>query len=174
MVSAVSGASAVIPASSPTPSPTAAADKVLDLLLQSSDVLQSLASRSSFYLPPSIAQVLSTLWGGINLNNTRTIKESDLEKFVVAEGGKTSDAHALWIQLEPDGHSGSTVDAADFAFNAYLSQAISSKLDLIRASVTEIQQQQGPGTFSNLLSTFQAAGGRLVGGGASSILDIFV
>jgi hypothetical protein len=63
------------------------------------------------------------------VNSTRTIKESDLEKFIVSEGDKTSEAHALWVQLEPNGKSTPTIDAADFAFNTYLTQAISSKLE---------------------------------------------
>ena len=97
MVSAVSGASSFVATSSNAASPTAAADKTLNLLLQSPDVQQFLVSRSSIYLPLSSNLVLSILWAGINVNSNHTINESDLYKFVVSAGGKSSDAHALWL-----------------------------------------------------------------------------
>jgi hypothetical protein len=175
MVSSVSSTSAAVPTSSTTASPTAAADKTLNMLLQSSDVLQALASHSQAYLPPTVNLVLSTLWGGINVNRSRTIGENDLQNFIVSEGGKASDAHALWLQLNPPdakGKTASTINAANFAFNSYLSRAISSNLKSILASVKDIQQKQGPNANISLLSTFDVLGTSPIGSGI--FINVFV
>jgi hypothetical protein len=175
MVSAVSGTSASVPTSSTTSSPTAAADKTLKMLLQSSDLLQAIAAHSQTYLPPTVNLVLSTLWGGINVNSSRTISEKDLQNFVVSEGGKASDTHALWLQLNPpdsNGKTASTMNAADFAFNTYLTQGISSNLKSILTSVKDIQQKQGPSTSTSLFSTLDALGGSPVGSGI--FINVFV
>jgi hypothetical protein len=177
VVSAVSGTSAVVPTSSNTASPTAAADKALNLLLQSSDVQQFLASHSSTYLPLNTGLVQSILWAGINVNSSRTINESDLYNFVVSVGGRSSDAHALWVQLAPpdaNGKSASTVSAADFAFNTYLTHAISSNLASLQASATKMQQQQGPTASSSVLGTFGVLSGSGSYIGSGIFINVFV
>lgn len=176
MVSAVSGSSALVPTSSAA-NPTAAADKILISLLQSSEMLQALASRTSSYLPPGPKLILSLLWGGINVNRSRTISESDVYKFVVSEGGKFSDAHALWVELAPPdatGKSASTIDAADFAFNTYLTHVISTNLASLQTAVTKLRQQQGPASSNGVLGTFNALGGgrRFIGSGF--FINVFV
>jgi len=143
------------------------------LLLQSSDLLQSLASQSSFYLPPTITQVLSTLWGMFNTTGSNTITEKDVEKAILSEGGKASDAHALWVQLDPKGNS--EVHAVDFATNSYLLNGISSNLASVQAAVTPIQQQQGPDPSGTLVSAFMAFGGNSdVGSGLGNFINVFV
>jgi hypothetical protein len=179
MVSAVSGASTLIPTSSAGSSPTAnasptpVADKDVNLLLQSNDVLQSLASRSSSYLPPTSAQVLSTLWALLNPNSSTSITESDVEKAIVSEGGKTSEADALWAQIDPNGAS--AIHAQDFAFNQYLTQAVSANLASLQTSVAQIQQQQGPVDSGSILGAFSALGGSSdVGSGIGIFINVFV
>lgn len=161
MVSAISGSSPLFPASSSsssnTVSPTAAADKDVNLLLQSSDVQQALASQTSSYLPAKVSQVLSTLWALFNTSGASAISEKDVEKALVSEGGKTSDAHALWVQLDPKGDS--TIHAADFAFNEYLAQAIGSDLASLQTSITQLQQKQGPTSTGGMFGAFIALGG---------------
>jgi hypothetical protein len=177
VVSAVSGSSAVVPASSAAASPTAAADKVLNMLLQTTDMQQSLASHSQRYLPVTTNLVLSTLWGGINVSSSRTISEKDLQNIVVAEGGKASDVHALWLALNPPGSNGktaTTMDAATFAFNTYLTQAISAKLKSIQDAVTEIHQTQGPSATTSLLCTFDTFGGNSDIIGSGIFINVFV
>jgi hypothetical protein len=159
MVSAVSRTSALVPTSSNKANPTAVADKALKLLLQSPDMLSSLASQSSIYLPPTNKQILSTLWGMINTSGSRIITQSDLQQLIISEGGKISDARALWAQLNPNGKSTSTIDAQNFAFNQYLTKTISSNLASVQASVKQTQLQQGPSTSSSLLGLFIALGG---------------
>ncbi|HTS39719.1 MAG TPA: hypothetical protein VMH84_04160 [Xanthobacteraceae bacterium] len=181
MVNVVSGVSAAVPPASTNANtttanntnPTATADKDLSLLLQSSDLLQSLASQSSFYLPPTITQVLSTLWGMFNTTGSNTITEKDVEKAILSEGGKASDAHALWVQLDPKGNS--EVHAVDFATNSYLLNGISSNLASVQAAVTPIQQQQGPDPSGTLVSAFMAFGGNSdVGSGLGNFINVFV
>ena len=176
MVSAVSSNLAFVPTSSNPASPTAAADKILNSILQSSDVMQSFAAHSSTYLPLSTKLVLSILWGGFNVNRSRAINETDVYKFVVAAGGNSSDAHALWLQLAPPdskGRSVSTINAADFAFNTYLTHFISVNLSSLRASVTKLHQQQGPSATASLVGTFKVlnGSGSLIGNG--NVFDFF-
>jgi hypothetical protein len=173
VVSAISGSSPLIPASSVDTSPTAAADKVVNLLLHSEAVLQSLASQSSFYLPPQLSQVLSTLWALFNTRSSLTISESDIQKAIVAEGGKASEAVALWAQLDPKGES--EVRALDFAFNPYLIDVVSAELPSLQTAVTEIQQKQGPDSSDNFLGAFSAFGGASdVGSGIGIFINVFV
>src|SRR5262245_43322264 len=100
MVSAVSSASTQAAAA---PSPTAMAHKDVNRILQSHEVLQSLASQTSRYLPPTIKQVLSMLWAEFNPDGSRTVKQSDVQKAILGLGGKASEADALWAQLAPNG-----------------------------------------------------------------------
>ncbi|MCK5518625.1 MAG: hypothetical protein KAI61_04350, partial [Alphaproteobacteria bacterium] len=76
-VSSVSAASSTYEATS-----AALAESALGSLLESPELLQSLASRSFKYLPPSYTMVLSTLWGLINVNENSTLVQSDVERAV--------------------------------------------------------------------------------------------
>ena len=177
MVSAVSSSSAFVSASSNSASPTAAADRTINMLLQNSDLQQYLSERTSTYLPVTTGLVLSTLWAGINVNGNTTINESDLYKAVVSEGGKSSDAHALWLQLAPpdaDGNSKTTMNAADFAYNSYLMLAISSNMTSLKASLTKLQQQQGPSANNSLFSTFNSLDGGRSPIGSGYFINVFV
>jgi hypothetical protein len=147
------------------------------MLLQTTDMQQSLASHSQRYIPVTANLVLSTLWGAINVTSSRTINENDLQNFVVAEGGKASDVHALWLALNPTGSNGktaTTMDAATFAFNTYLTQTVTTKLPSIQDAVAEIHQTQGPSSSTSLLSTFDLFGGNSDIIGSGIFINVFV
>lgn len=153
------------------------AGNTMTQLLTSNDVTQALSTQSSTYLPPTTDQVFSTLWALFDVNGANTINEKDVQQAVLAEGGKPSQANALWAQLDPSGNG--SISATAFITNKYLSQALPANLPAVQASVKTIQQQAGPGTSTDLLGSFLSEGGSGslisdVGGGdnTTTLMDI--
>ena len=175
----VSSKTTATPASTTPVSPAVkAANKTLSMLIQSKDMTQALSTQSSSYLPPTTKQILSTLWAMFDTKGGKatSISKQDVQAAVLAEGGKPSDANALWAQMDTSGKA--TLNAGDFAFNKYLTQAIPTQLAAVQAAVKTIQQQQGPASGSTVLDGFITVGGSgsiisYVGNGSSSV-NIFV
>ena len=178
MVSVSSKSTATSASTTPVTPAVKAANKTLTMLIQSKDMTQALSSQSSKYLPATAKQVLSTLWAMFDTKGGKatTISKQDVQAAVLAEGGKPSDASALWAQMDPTGKA--TLNAGDFAFNKYLTQQIPTQLKAIQDAVTQIQQQQGPASGSTVLDGFITVGGSgstisYVGNGSASV-NIFV
>ena len=175
----VSSKSTATPASTTLVTPAVkAANKTLAMLIQSKDMTQALSSQSSKYLPATTKQVLSTLWAMFDTKSGKatTISKQDVQAAVLAEGGKPSDASALWAQMDPTGKP--TMNAADFAFNKYLTQQIPAQLTTLQTAIAKIQQQQGPASGSTVLDGFITVGGSgsiisNIGNGSASV-NIFV
>lgn len=132
------------------------ADDAIDKILKSADMEQALASRSSYYLPPSNGQVMSMLWAMISPESSSSVSKADIEKAMYAYGGNYADATALWNRMAPEGQS--RLDASLFAYNYYLNQAVAANLDSIQETVKDYHLQNPPAT-TTMLGTFQAAGG---------------
>jgi hypothetical protein len=168
MVGAVSSTTTAWAGFSPTSS-AAPADKILATLLQSPDLLQSMAGRTFANFPPSGKMVLSTLWGLLDVSGGSHLSKSDVETAVKAVGGHAAEASALWAQLSPD--NSNEITAGDFASNAYLNNAIPNMLTAVRASVDDTRQEQALKTIkSNSILDFIVPNG----GNGSTVLDLFV
>jgi hypothetical protein len=174
MVSSISSVTTLaVPTRAPANDPVAAkqiagADRAMNLLLNDSGLLQSLQDNSNIYVPPGYNQILSLLWGVMNSNGDSNITRTELEHAVRVEGGATSDADALWSQLEPGDPNGtnpaSGVTAGEFAENEYVGQVLIHNLDAERDTVNTarlLSQAQAAVNNSILLYMF---GGGSVGG----------
>ncbi|MFH1159286.1 MAG: hypothetical protein V1721_10490 [Pseudomonadota bacterium] len=165
MVSSVSSASAA--SSAYAASSAALAKEALGLLLKSPDLLESLASRSFEYLPPSNKMILSTLWGLLNQDGDSEITQSDVEKAVYEVGASAAPAFALWGQMSPDYTT--TMSVVDFAANEYLLDTIPSMTATVREDVEQSREESASASpVSNSLLDYIAPYGA-----SGTILDIF-
>ncbi len=175
-MTSISGTPPSTSALPPVSPAVAAANKTLNMLMTSSDVVQALAAQSSRYLPATNNQAMAILWALFNTSGSHNISEADVQQGVQAEGGKPSDASALWKQINPTGQS--TISAEDFITNKYLPQAVASAMPAARTAVATYQQQQGPAQGSTVLDSFVSLGGAGDVGGqigeGTADLSIFV
>jgi hypothetical protein len=178
MVSGISssGSTLAVPSKAPANNPVAAkqiagADRALNALMNDSGVIQSLSDATSTYLPPSFGQIQSLLWGVMNANGDPTITKTELEKAVRLDGGATSDADALWVQLNagsPNANSPTArVTSQEFASNAYLAAAVLANVSAEQDAVSQsqIQAQAEASNGNNLLA--------YMFGGSSGSTNIF-
>ncbi|MCK5519034.1 MAG: hypothetical protein KAI61_06435 [Alphaproteobacteria bacterium] len=161
-VSSVSAASSTYEATS-----AALAESALNSLMETPELLQSLASRSFKYLPPSYTMVLSTFWGLINVNENSTLVQSDVERAVREVGGSAADGMALWSQMDPE-YEG-VISAGDFAQNEYLTKTITEMLETVQENVDQVREEEtAKSATSNSLLDYAAPGGA-----SGSVLDLF-
>lgn len=141
--------------------PEAAAAKTMSSLLLSSSVIEALAAQSSAYVPPSDTQVISTLWSLFNTNGNSTIDKSELERALTGQGGKASDADALWKQLAPDGAP--SINISQFISNEFVLQSLSANTPIIDA-FTDLTRSSATAAKSNtLLDKFTSGGTGVLG-----------
>jgi hypothetical protein len=114
------------------------ANKALKMLLTSTDVVQALASQSSVYVPPTSKQIMSVLWAMFDVKSISYITKDDVAKAVTAEGGKPSDATALWSQMDPKNKG--FINAGDFITNSYLLDQVPPITPKLLESVKNVQQ----------------------------------
>lgn len=164
----VTSALAASHSSSATASPTASADKTLDSIIKSPDILEFLVSHSFKALPPSKGMIMSALWATLNTSGSRELMQSDVEKAVREAGGNATASTAFWAQLNPDRKKG--ISAHDFTSNDYLNQSVSSTLKSVREAVEQRRQEDAlkAGTSNSLLDFFAPHGG------SGSVLDFFI
>ncbi len=129
--------------------------KTVQMLMNSTTVIQALATQSTRWTPPNASQVFSTLWGLFNVNSTKVITKSDVEAGVNAVGGTPSQADALWAKLDPN-NTGS-VGAIQFVNNSYLNDAIQVNLAKTQSNVANAQLINS-GTSNTVLDSFSKGG----------------
>jgi hypothetical protein len=180
MVSSISSTppTLAVPSKPPANNPVAAkqiagADRALNLLMKDTGLLETLAGNSSIYVPPGFSQVLSLLWGVMNQDGNSSISKRDIEHAVRLEGGSTSDADALYGQLntkDPNGTNlASDVKAGDFASNAYLGFAVVNNLASEQDAVNQQRIQDQTLAVSNNSILLYIFGG----GSSGANLNIF-
>jgi hypothetical protein len=169
VLSSISDVSSTLPSSGTAFDPVKAADDVLKSLLQSTEVLQSLVTLSSKYVPPSDATIMSTMWGLFNTSGSAVITKDDVQKAVFSVGtGGTSAVDALWSQLDPENKG--SISAGDFAKSPYLATALGDMSKELLAAIEDMRQSQAAAApASGSLLDFVAPGGR-----SGTILDLFV
>ncbi len=131
------------------------AEKTVQMLMNSTSVLQALASQSTRWTPPTAAQVFSTLWAVFNVNGTKTISKSDVLAGVNAEGGTPQQAEALWAKLDPNNNG--AVGATQFVNNGFLADAIQVSLAKTQTNVGNAQLINS-GQSNTVLDAFAKGG----------------
>lgn len=143
-----------------------AANAVLKSLLTSSEVLESLVTRTTKYVPPSYSMIASTIWGLLDTSGAGVITKEDVQRAVFAVGeGSTSDIDALWAQLNPK--KAATISPGDFAKSEYLTENITAMKDEMVEGLEEAraEKQRTSGGSGSMLDFVSGANG--------SILDFF-
>jgi hypothetical protein len=171
MVSSISSSTLAVPSSAAKDASTAdvksmaTADSALNALLSNGDFLQSLANKSSQWVAPSKGLVMAVLWGLVNPSERSFITQDDVRLAIYNEEGSTVQADALWAQFSPDKKT--SVSAADFATNLYLSKALGANGTQLTEAIDEARRKSD--------ITAASAGNVLDGfvGGGGSVLDLF-
>jgi hypothetical protein len=152
----------------PDPDLVKKANDTLDLLLQDKDLLKSLADQSTKYVPPSEGRILATLWGLFNTSGSFALTKDDIQHALFnITGGGTTEADALWSQMNPD--KAATIGAGDFAQCDFLIKGLSKRMDTLVAAIEKTRQDEaGKSATSGTLLDYIAPHGR-----SGTILDFF-
>lgn len=147
------------------------ANDAINLLIKTTDYVDSLVAHSSRYLPPTSLQVMSTLWGLLNMEGSTELTKPILEHAVVTQGGSYASANHLWEQLKLDNKS--TLSPKEFVNNAYLLKAMPLVFDSVKTAVedTRLYHIRFSGDTSSTGTLFDFYTGN--NGSSGSMLDFF-